>query len=60
MKRENHRRNKTKYIHTFFPKYKEHRGKEHWEITIENTFQKADEKKKNKENQRIDVSNPRF
>lgn len=44
MKGENHRGNKRKYIHTFFSKYKEHRGKEHLEITTENTFQKADEK----------------
>lgn len=37
----------------FFPsKYKEHRGKEHLEITIENTFQKVDEKQEKKKKTR--------
>lgn len=47
LKGENHKRDK-KRIHTLFFKYKKHRGKEHSEIKIENTFQKVDEKQTEK------------
>lgn len=47
LKGESYKRNERKK-HILLSKYKEHRGKEHSEIKIENTIQKVDEKQTEK------------